>query len=419
MARPYDAKPEQQYPITVQGPAGPTGPVGPAGVAGAAGDQGPAGVAGLPAPQGLPPYVGARTNPFDVAFSTYNFKASNTRKLTASLGKAFAGTGFSTHLMLGDSKVAGLQAGADKSWPRVMQKMLALAGYPIGGWTSVLGLNANTTDPRVALNGVINSGHYVQLNSSGDTATYTSQEPGVTVEIWFSRQSAPFTVTVDAAIRSTGVTVTGGTYNTTTGVVTPTTGAAWGKVVMTGLASVVHTVVCGWISVIAYIGTIEVQAASGVRVVNYGLSGASAAAAASTAFTWPNIYTAPMQMPAPDVAWLHLGGNDNGVRTPQQLIDDLASVRTQFNTAWGTTPDWILCVETEGFNDGLGADWRNLYAPKIYDLADQLDLPLVDFKNAQGTIAEAFANGLNSGDYIHENAAGYAMLGRVAARAIR
>jgi hypothetical protein len=33
----------------------------------------------------------------------------------------------------------------------------------------------------------------------------------------------------------------------------------------------------------------------------------------------------------------------------------------------------------------------------------------------QGTIAEAFANGLNWGDYIHENPAGQAFLGAIAA----
>jgi lysophospholipase L1-like esterase len=367
------------------------------------------------APSSAPSYAGPRTNRFDPRVSTYNWKASNTRKIRSSLGKAYAGTGFSTHLCLGDSKTSGLHSGYDKSWPRILQKRLALAGYPIGGWVSVQGYAITNTDPRISGSPGTNSGNFVQLKASGQFTGYTSQEPGTAVEVWFGRTSAPFSLTVDGGIIATGVVVTGGTYNTTTGVVTATNANSWGNVRITGLSNATHAVVCTWVSGTSYVGTIEVQASSGVRILNYGLSGGSASAAAALGFTWPNIYTEPSQMPAPDAAWIFLGGNDNGISTPQQMYNDIASVRTQFNTLWGSTPDWIIGVETEGFTDQLGADWRNLYAPKLYDLADALDLPLVDFKNVQGTIAEAFANGLNWGDYIHENPAGQAFLGAIAA----
>jgi lysophospholipase L1-like esterase len=297
------------------------------------------------APSSAPSYAGPRTNRFDPRVSTYNWKASNTRKIRSSLGKAYAGTGFSTHLCLGDSKTSGLHSGYDKSWPRILQKRLALAGYPIGGWVSVQGYAITNTDPRISGSPGTNSGNFVQLKASGQFTGYTSQEPGTAVEVWFGRTSAPFSLTVDGGIIATGVVVTGGTYNTTTGVVTATNANSWGNVRITGLSNATHAVVC-----------------------------------------------------------IFLGGNDNGISTPQQMYNDIASVRTQFNTLWGSTPDWIIGVETEGFTDQLGADWRNLYAPKLYDLADALDLPLVDFKNVQGTIAEAFANGLNWGDYIHRAA---------------
>jgi lysophospholipase L1-like esterase len=372
------------------------------------------------APSSAPSYAGPRTNRFDPVASTYNWKASNTKKIRGSLGKAYAQTGFSTHLCIGDSKTSGLHAGYDKSWPRVMQKLLASAGYPIGGWQSVQGYAITSTDTRISGTVGTNSGNYVQLKASGQSTGYTSQEPGTAVEVWFPRNSAPWALTVDSAIVPAGqVTVTGATYNGTTGVVTSTFANSWTSLRITGLSNAAHTVVCSWVSGTSYISTIEVQAAAGVRVQNFGLSGGSASAGAAVGFTWPNIFSLPGAMPAPDVAWLALGGNDNGLTTPQVLADNLSSIRSQLNALWGSSPDWVVVCETEGFTDQLGADWRNLYAPKLYDLADSLDLPLVDFKNQQGTIAEAFANGLNWGDYIHENPAGQAFLGSCAARPLR
>lgn len=94
--------------------------------------------------------VAVRPNRFDPVTGAYNFKASNTRRLRAGLGRAMTG-GLSRQLAVGDSLTAGCVQGValpyvyDRygAWPYQMAAEVARHGVPVAGTGWVRWTDAN------------------------------------------------------------------------------------------------------------------------------------------------------------------------------------------------------------------------------------------------------------------------------------
>ena len=375
-------------------------------------------------PRQLPAYVPTTVaNRYNPERNAYNWKASNTRRLRASFGKAARGVD-QCHLHIGDSISAGAIGGSSfdrlHAWPLVYRDTLHTLGVTRNGTGLVRtneGLNAGLTNAWTFA-GTWSHALVVYSYSSvtNSTATWTSDLAGtaVCVVVYRGAGNSDFSIAVDGASSGAGfASYTGGS-------------SGWTRHVLTGLANTTHTVVVKQTGA----GTMSVLAAevytpnSGLAVHNVAESGSSAGVSTSgAAYSWsdtsnsvlyplPAYGTAAIYQTPPKVAHIELGANDllQG-KTVAATTAAIQTIVTTLGTNFGGVDPILYAVSQPS---GIAqATWES-YVAALYQLADTLDCPLVDMHDRFGGYTAANANGL-MGDATHMVAAGYADWGRNAA----
>lgn len=361
--------------------------------------------------------IGTRLNHYSASTNFYNLKSSNTHRLRAGIGKAHAGDGLSHQIFIGDSETTYYLGPAEGAahlhmWPLIMRAQLANMGVNIGGTGAVPIANAGSgaiyLDPRWTLTGTwTNSTTYLQASAIGVTATFTSDVAGTVVDLSYLNTSAAFTVKIDA-----GSAVT----------VTPTGASTIGHYTVTGLSNATHTVlVTTTTSSLTYLLGCSVNQTSGLIFDNLALLGAYASIPgggdgwSNTAGGITKLYQSRIgQLPAgvtPDCVWIALGVNDidNGV-SDAAISTALTTIRNQFPNS-----DCILIAQYQ--TSAISSSAWGVFVSILYDLADTLDVPLLDLYDRSGGYTTANANGLMASDGIHPLGGAQRDWGIAAARA--
>lgn len=337
------------------------------------------------------------TGPWDDTLSVFNFKPSNTRRLRARRAGAIAGTSLFKVAVGGDSTEAGYQVDyATQSPIAVAAKRLITAGVPTAG--DLVAANKGgvffSPDARWTYSGkwIGSEGkHHATAAEAGATATYSSTNKGTILELAYRNGIGPFTYSVDE-----GAAVA----------VTPTGTNGLSTIAVGGLPNAVHKikVTTSSASPVTLIHA-TVRFPTGLYAGNFGVN-------SSTGWHWKDTGAdSPGQVVGswlPAVFILALGINDyaQGI-TPTEFKKWL---RDSLNRVNGAFCDRIIATS----NNVDNADYAE-YNKAKYELAAELDIPLVDVGSVMGTYAQASELGLMY-EQVHPNVAGYAMKGDLYAR---
>lgn len=347
------------------------------------------------APGAVPSTVtGTHTGGYDRRTNLYNIKPKHTRRLRAALAHAFAGTGLARIGTVGDSIMGGrsiANIGRD-TWPARLRDLLVATGLPNAGTGNVYAHNWDTMDSRYALAGSwyeYADTHLYATGAIGDVMTFTSDKPGTIVEILYSNAGGTgtaFNVSIDG------------------GAAIPLTRSGDGNIgtwTATGLADTTHVVQITSAQAGPTIAGVGVRRASGFVVDNGGISGSMASHWAATPFYYPSGTIKALE---PDAVLIALYTNEgvNAVSTATYKANMIATI------ARFPGSDVILIADPP-----IGAMNLEPYRTVLYEIADQLDLPLVDLYDRWGSYENAFDMGLmGEGDWVHPNAAGDADIAR-------
>lgn len=351
----------------------------------------------------LPAVAGSRTKRFNAELSLYNATPANMRGFRQALAKARAGL-LVTLAFIGDSKIAGLgtNAGASisgaGSMPGQFRSFLAGRGYSIAGTGPVFPFQnpaIGTADTRWAFTGTWSAVqatpnvNFRVASATGSTATFTSDFAGTVVEIRSVSSSAPYTYSIDGAAAVT-VTPSG------TNVIHTTT--------VTGLANTTHTIVfTSTTASSTYLLSACVRQTTGIQVANHGISGSNTTH--WIANQWFQAKAVAEVFPS-DGVFISLGTNDSGNGL---LVSDFkTNITTIVNAQKALGRPVMLILPTAPATAAAAyTNWTSFVAAH-YDLADSLDVPLLDLMDVQGTQAQALAAGMMYDD-LHEKEAGYSL----------
>jgi len=335
--------------------------------------------------------------------NAYTPNAQSLSSFRAKLAAAIEGTGLCQIVFgPGDSTTAGYGATRGTSdMATQMRNFLASQGYPTTG-TGIVGPGMYTTDPRWVLDGTWSNNPsanvytiYSYSSSSGGVATFTSDQPGSIVNVWYGTNEGPFTVAIDGAAPVT---------------VTPAGGAApWTLYQVTGLLNTCHQVVITTTSSTSvYILAAEVRNATGVTVSNFGVVG-------SLSLVWDSVaaasYTQALQSLPADLYFLNITINDFqnsvAVATHTSQITGIIGY-LQANTT--SSPEGASVVMVEPAAPSTASSFSPNYSAYVsadYAIAAAKGIPLIDLSARWVNYTTSNTNGLNF-DTVHPNATGYA-----------
>lgn len=350
--------------------------------------------AGQPGPSTI---ATTRLRGYNPATQIYNLKPYHLQKFRAGLGRATAATGICDVGVIGDS-IAGGFGNTNRStdpWPiRGGAAIAARTGVTqTGGWVAPY-YSGGVLDSRWVIgSGFVQTFQYPPVGSStstnGGNETYTSVTAGTVCEVLYYQASGPFTVQVDAL---------------TAVAVTPTGGTTFGVYTVTGMTNTTHAVkVTTTSSTATYIMAMRVRQATGLSVSSYGYVGTTTTDWNQTgvSFTYQTIYAA--QTTSKDLALIQLGTNDANlglIPVATYKANLLAMV-----AFYQATSDVVLVTPPPANGIDL-----TLYRSAMYDVADALDVPLIDQFDRMGSYARANALG-EMFDSLHPNSVGAADLG--------
>jgi hypothetical protein len=187
-------------------------------------------------------------------------------------------------------------------------------------------------------------------------------------------------------------------------------GSTWKPATYSGFANTAHTIVISGTSLTSLLG-IEPTYTTGLTISNAGRP-SSAAGEWLFSTDWSRLYSAAFAVNngnltplKPDVALINIGTNTN-----TSTLDDITSFITNVKNL--SIP--VLLLAFGGVGSAGSYDAKRV---RLYDIADALDLPLLDFTSLIGDSTAATAAGL-MGDAVHENTRGYATEADAVARVI-
>jgi lysophospholipase L1-like esterase len=329
--------------------------------------------------------------------SAARFNAPGLPRWSAAVRRAQSGLGRARIVCLGDSTTAGYGApGRSGAWPRQLAEQMAWRGGRETGFFSNAGLGA-TYDSRMVRGAGwsadttkgLGGGFHRNLTVTAQPMTFTPQLPFDQVELYL--------------YGATSLRVTIGTG--TPVVVTGDFGNAVGKRTVTcaeaGLGRGAHPVAMVALNDSGHVGLDCHDAATGVNVMNAGVSGWKAADFVAADFGVADT----LDVLAPDLVIVNVGINDWNGGTTQTAFR--AAAQTVIDRAAAAGADVLLCVPID-----TGAASRATFAQSLGDLAtlNGLAAPL-DLGLALGTLAQATAAG-DMIDGLHPSTQGY---GKIAA----
>lgn len=343
----------------------------------------------------LPSYVSTAPGNYDPLRHLYLPSTSAAQRVDAKLAAARAGTGTMHVLACGDSEAAGQNAtgGVPNSWPLLLRGWISDGGFPVGGsGLAYPGPTNNTGDPRWTLDPswTIPGQLFAAASVSGKVATFVSDEPGTSVDIWFFGNGA----------RGATYTIDGGSPAT----YTPSGASVAEKVTVTGLADAVHTVAItsGSAAGSVYLIGVNCYRTSGIQVHNAGISGSSTTTWLSGSSSFSGWYGLS-HLYTPDLVVMSFGVNEAlneglSVSTYKSQFETLAAKYQALGA------NIMMLVEPQPQGVPL-ATWQG-FAAAQYEISETLGARMVDILDRWGDYTTASANGLMS-DTIHPNATGY------------
>lgn len=356
--------------------------------------------------------AGAFKGGYNRATNVYNAKPGQLRRFRAALAKAMAGTGSCTIVDEGESTTAGLTATVpwQQSWPAWVLEFLAKYGYPVAPNKGPAVAHTNLTDTRWTLGagwGAFQAYSNLVFNDSTTEAlTFTAQDACTRITVRYSDASAPFTVQID-----------GGAVET----VTPGGSFAMGFRTWT-VPNTAHTVTIRRVSGAVFIHSVEAyNDTPRVRLVNAAISGA--VSASLTDNTWPSITamaagTGAAEFNA-DLVTIQIMINDKSAAVPAATWK--ANVLTAVNANRANGADVLLITTCPARTPGGTTPAEDLnftdYRIAAYELADELDVPLLDMHDRWGSFQEGQDLGLYW-DVYHPHQAGLAEEARAVITAV-
>lgn len=330
--------------------------------------------------------------------SAARFSAPGLPRWSAAVRRAQSGRGRAKVVCFGDSTTAGYGApGRSGAWPRQLAEQMGWRGARETGFFSDAGLGA-TYDSRMVRGAGwaadttkgLGGGFYRNLTVTANPMVFTPQLPFEAVDL-FLYGATSIRVTIGAG---TPVVVTGA-FGTTVGKRTVTCDQA-------GLARGAHAVSLVALNTSGHVGLDCHDTATGISVMNAGVSGWRAADFTGVGFGPADT----LDVLAPDLLIYNVGINDWG-GTPTAETPWKASVQTVIDRAVAVGSDVLLTIP---INTGSGN--RPTFAQYLRDLAtlNGLVQPL-DLGLALGNLAQATAAG-DMIDSLHPSTQGY---GKVAA----
>lgn len=339
---------------------------------------------------------------YDGRLSTYNLKPKHLLKTRAALAQVAAGTGHFNLACVGDSTTYGLGSVPGVStYPDQLQKQLAAAGYPAAG-SLTAGTSASAVDGRITKGAgwAPFSDRSSILNNSTTTNpltfAFTASSTYVRVFYYDYWGGSPWTITIDGG---TPVNITSAGTNLVKTWTSP------------ALTSGPHTVVINRVGGNVYIIGVETATSitTGTRLYNAGFSGGKMAQFASASLA---IDLTPVAAVGFDAHLTILGSivNDSTAGT------SVATYKAQLKTA-------VANLRVGGGDIVLGtllppqSQTITVLAPylkAVYEVADELDLPVVDFYDRWTGV---FQSGHMS-DAVHGSPAGYSDYARMMLKAL-
>lgn len=358
-----------------------------------------------------PTMAGARAGQYDHARGLYNAKASNMTKIRAQIGKVLGASASCKIGIMGDSLMAGRVATPGLNDPgQILRNLFASSGYPpAGGY--VWAWNNTAVDTRWAWSGsgtawTAGAGAapfvpYISATTAGKIATYTSTNPGTVVDILTYGDTAPFTVSID-----------GGAATAITGLAGTT--APQVIRVASGLADTTHTVTITSVAGTNKLAAVNVsRTTAGVHVSNAAISGLRSATARGANHS-PMM---TLMYSVPDIVIIEMGMNEllSGISMAQYKTDLTALANDALTQSAAVLLVASNPVRTSSAVSGTTYTTAQVAALRsaTYDVADALDLPLLDFGDRIADYDAAQAVGLTSSDGVHLGPAGYALKARM------
>lgn len=351
---------------------------------------------------------------YPAATEIHNFTPTNTTQIIESLDAARTGE-LREWVVYSDSSSTGALVGAEfdylLGWPMLMRAELEDDGVPIAGTGFCRILDNTLTDDRWAIPGIgwwKQHKTHIYTDRAGAVATFTTDRAGDRVTLrWY-----------DGGSGTPGefeISVAGGAPTTVSTTATP----GWRHVTVNESIGVGETVdftqtsgrmaifaVCVW------------NSTGGLLIHNIGQGGSAAYASTGSGHDiWVDDAdpeslgqtTADITISGdpPSLVIISLGGNDK-VRSASDanLIAALTTV------AGRDASDHILIAETQ-LNDSLvdRTTWETTLL-ELYDLADALDVPLIDQDERLGPYTQIVADGKNADSAGHLTAAALEDIGR-------
>lgn len=339
----------------------------------------------------------------------YNFKPSNTLKAR----QAFYRTDRPGRIAcIGDSTVRGESSAtlADKhllSWPPMLAGILADKGLRVSAdsWCCMGGVGVaslTTYDSRWTLGGtwtnsVSGAGGQALRAASAATAVFAPKNPVSKFVLWYDTSNAfgTFSYAVNGG-SATNINAGGGANS-------------MASVVIDVGSLGMHTLDLAWFSggtisirwVIAYDDTDVIKPAT---LCNFGFSGAPSASMIGgnvSTSPWGAGYALTTYFQA-DLSIIE-GAVINDWRTSVALATSKANIETQITNALLSGDAWLMTPSFDS-NTSQNSPIQDQYVAQIFELADQYDLPVIDWRSS---ITSHTAAGALIRDSVHQSPSGH------------
>lgn len=306
----------------------------------------------------------------------YNWRPGTTTRLAA--GIANSGKAVTEHLVIGDGQ--SYHASPAGYWPTIYRDRLEAAGVPIAGsgWVRA-GDGVNAVDSRIVKTGTWTVDQFPAIRSVDPTATlkFTSDRPGSIVQVAYLNNGAkgPFTIAVDDGAPVT-VTPDG---TDTVGIWTAPAGLPVANHTIT-----VQPTSTTEVSIVGF----QVSKPTGLKVHNLALNGGQAIVYSNASQPNRHGFAVRALVPNPDVVHIAFGPVEAIVAKPiPTLIAELTAIRDIWPAA-----NIVLHLP---FQPDKVEAWWPIYAAALYDLADRLDVALINaWAKAGGSYTAAQTAGL-------------------------
>lgn len=346
--------------------------------------------------QGLPAWADRknRSKRFNPETGAFNARQGNLRRTRIALAKAASRTGKLNIITMGDSALIGYNGSVTKeraSLPRQLATSLAkMSGAPLDSGLALLPSATNTLNDRWVLTGTYFLSYPFLMMGAAATATYESELPGTSVEIYYTDNSGAFTYSIDGAAAVT---------------VTPTGGAGCIRLAVTGLSNTTHRITITANANYVYLVALGVLQTTGISQHNLAYGGSRASVDINNSWTTGTAGTSLKMsreilrqttgFPDPDLIIIGIGAND--VLQGDPYLGAIDGIRTMRN--WFPNAD---CVITGGvFFAGADPTLVANYSAAKYALAEELDCTYIDSRDALKDAAYALAQGALGADNAH------------------